>query len=440
MDDLSSASTDIQRLRDEIGLLNEELREKKKLLALLEDEQKQRNNGALDTAEISRYSRQIILPSIGLKGQQRLKNASVLIVGVGGLGCPAALYLTSAGVGRIGLVDYDDVEINNLHRQILHSEDDLNVAKVESASDKLKRLNHGVKFENHKCQLTSENAIPIISQYDVILDATDNVATRYLLNDACIFAKKPLVSGSALQTEGQLTVYNHLSSPCYRCLYPQPPPPNTVNNCSSSGVLGPVCGVIGSLQALEAVKIILDLEDVLSGRMLLFDGYDTTFRCIKLRKKKLDCDVCGINPTIKHLIDYEEFCSSPANDKGKSLHLLNKNERISVNDLYKLRSEREPHLLIDVRSNVEYEMCHLPESINLHINSLDKHADFLIKKINDLKCITDDPKIIFICRRGNDSQIAVNMLKSKLDIKSLYDVEGGFHAWSKHIDQNFPHY
>ncbi|XKL66680.1 hypothetical protein PGB90_010100 [Kerria lacca] len=436
-----SVNDEIQQLEEEIEFLSKQLQEKKELLeAIRHNQNEEKQNEDISSAEISRYSRQIILPSLGLNGQKRLKNSSVLIVGIGGLGCPAALYLVSAGVGHIGLIDYDKVEINNLHRQVLHSENDIGLLKTNSASAKLKRLNKNVKMTNHKCQLTSDNSISIVSQYDIILDATDNVATRYLLNDTCVFVKKPLVSGSALQMEGQLTIYNHLSSPCYRCLYPHPPPPNTVNNCSSSGVLGPVCGVIGVLQALEAIKLILNLEETLSGRMLLFDGYDTTFRCIKLRKKKLDCDICGINPKIKHLMDYEQFCGSSANDKNTYISLIDKTERITVNDLYKIRLTLEPHILIDVRSNSEYNMCHLPNSLNIHVNSLEKDINCINKKIEDLKQNSDDPKIIFICRRGNDSQLAVKLLKTKLNTQNIIDVEGGLHAWSIKIDNNFPLY
>lgn len=431
----------IQQLEEEIELLSKQLQQKRDLLSAIKmKEQAYESKTDPAVIDIPKYSRQIILPTVGLKGQQKLQNSSVLIIGIGGLGCPAALYLVSAGVGHIGLVDYDDVEVNNLHRQILHSEEDIGASKTNSASKNLKRLNQKVQISTYKCQITSENAIPILSQYDVILDATDNVATRYLLNDASVFTKKPLVSGSALQMEGQLTVYNHLCSPCYRCLYPQPPPPNTVNNCSSSGVIGPVCGVIGVLQALEAIKIILGLEETLSGRMLLFDGYDTTFRCIRLRKKKLNCDVCGINPRIKNLIDYEQFCGSAANDKTMSLVLLNTNERITVDELFKLRSEEEPHLLIDVRSNLEYEMCHLSNSLNIHINNLERQADHVIEKFQDLRRTFISSKLIFICRRGNDSQTAVNIFKSKLNVKSIYDVEGGLQAWSTRIDKNFPMY
>jgi len=311
-------------LLDEILNLKKKLMEKESMLPQHLDQVQEENEGRgadkkLTNVEIDKYSRQLIMPEIGMKGQQTLKNSSVLIVGAGGLGCPSSLYLTGAGVGRIGIVDYDNVKLNNLHRQLLHSEISTGQPKVFSAADSLRKLNSSVEVTPYDIQIDSSNALDIIRQYDVVVDATDNVATRYLLNDACVMASRPLVSGSALQLEGQLIVYSYNNGPCYRCLFPVPPPPETVTNCGDGGVLGAVPGVIGVLQALETVKILLGHHGVLSKSMLLFDGSDCSFRKVRVRDRNPSCAVCGSEPSVTALIDYEQFCGSKANDKVKIL-------------------------------------------------------------------------------------------------------------------------
>jgi adenylyltransferase and sulfurtransferase len=272
----------------------------------------------------------------------------------------------------------------------------------------------------------------ILKHYDVIVDATDNVATRYLLNDACVLLKKPLVSGSALMFEGQLTVYNYNNGPCYRCIFPKPPPPETVMNCGDGGVIGAVTGTIGSLQAMEVLKIIhLNKDEVLSGQLLLYDGLSCSFRKIKLRGRKENCEVCGNAPSITELIDYEQFCGMKASDKDSGLKLLSEDERISVQNFRKLNQE---HMLIDVRSEAEFEICKLENSHNIPIKQL------LSSKIDvDLMNRLKHEDVYVVCRRGNDSQIAVRYLQEKLDIKSK-DIIGGLHAWTKEIDENFPIY
>uniref|UniRef100_A0A8W7PPE1 THIF-type NAD/FAD binding fold domain-containing protein n=1 Tax=Anopheles coluzzii TaxID=1518534 RepID=A0A8W7PPE1_ANOCL len=279
----------IEVLENDIRTLRKQLQEKVQQLKTLKKHFQKNCITKLNNDEIARYSRQIILSEIGVQGQLKLKKASVLVVGAGGLGCPAALYLAGAGIGRIGVLDYDEVELTNLHRQLLHTEATVGLTKVTSVQSYLEQLNSQIEIETHHAQLTSENALALLEPYDVVVDATDNVATRYLLNDACVLLRKPLVSGSALQLEGQLTVYNYRGGPCYRCLFPTPPPPESVTNCGDGGVLGAITGVIGALQALETIKIILSNEGVLAGRLLLFDGQQSAFRNLKLRPKKPTC-------------------------------------------------------------------------------------------------------------------------------------------------------
>lgn len=435
---------DEEKLINEIIKLRELLREKEHQLAVLKREKQILQNYGLNNAEISRYSRQIFLPEIGLRGQLKLKSSAILIVGLGGLGCPAALYLASAGVGHIGLIDYDTIELNNLHRQLLYTEANIGTPKVDAAAETLNSLNSHIKVTPYKVQLDSKNALEIIKCYDVVLDATDNVATRYLLNDACVLTKKPLVSASALRFEGHLSVFNYYG-PCYRCIFPTPPPPETVTNCGDGGVFGPAVGTIGVLQALEALKILLNLPHVLSGQLLLFDGLETKFRNIKLRTRNVNCIVCGDHPTLHELIDYEQFCGSKANDKDPKLNLLGEEERISVEEYNTaLKLGTEGHVLIDVRSPEEFEICNLKNSINIPLNEInnDENVSLVKRKIQEMQDKYNDANLYVMCRRGNDSQKAVRNLQqifngSTLKIK---DVIGGIHAWSKKIDHTFPVY
>jgi len=409
------------------------------------------DDGQLSKGDIGRYSRQLLLSELGVKGQLALGRTSVLIVGCGGLGCPAAIYLAGAGVGRLGLVDHDAVELNNLHRQILHSEAkaEVKASKAVSVADSCQRLNSRVSCEVHCVMLSSSNALDIVRQYDIVVDATDNVATRYLLSDACVLAGRPLVSGGALRFEGQMTVYNYQGSPCYRCLYPQPPPAAMVTNCSDAGVLGPVVGVIGSLQAVEVIKIAIGAGCPFAGRLLLYDGLDGTFRCVKVRGRQKNCAVCGDSPTVTKLIDYESFCGASAGDKYCKVNILPPSERISAPEYAAFVNTGKAHLLVDVRTPVELEITKLPTiTHNVPMNEFVKPegSSTLLNILREdvHKQASDElPVALFVvCRRGNDSQIAVRKLQSLFADESVtvQDISGGLTAWSNDVDENFPIY
>ena len=397
----------------------------------------------LTNSEVNRYSRQLILDEFGTSSQSRLKHGSCLIVGVGGLGCPAATYLAAAGVGTLGLVDYDRVDIANLHRQVLHTENGVGQFKVTSAKEALSRLNSHITINCYQILLTSDNALDIARDYDVILDATDNVATRYLLNDVSVLLDKPLVSGSALRFEGQLTVYHHKGGPCYRCIFPVPPPPETVTNCSDGGVLGVVPGVIGNLQALEAIKILTDMEVCFSGKLLLFDGLRCSFTTVKLRTRRVDCKACGNNPEITSLIDYVEFCGSKPNDKCINLSILSEEDRVSVEFLKRLGEDS--YVIIDCRKKVEYEICHLSNSVNIPLEELSNSAE--PAKLVDNVIDNNTKDIYFLCHHGNDSQKAVKLVRDSISLLTDYnqgriikDVIGGVHLWSQLVDPSIPQY
>lgn len=393
-------------------------------------------DAALNKDDVSRYSRQMLLPGFGVQGQKALKSASVLIVGAGGLGCPCAAYLAAAGVGRIGIVDFDAVEKSNLHRQILHSEAKVGMSKVDSLVLALRQLNSQPEYVQHSAVLDSSNALDIIGRYQVVVDASDNAATRYLVNDACVHLGRPLVSGSALRWEGQLTVYGYRGGPCYRCLFPQPPPTSTVTNCSEGGVIGMVPGVIGCMQALEVVKILTGYGDVCSGKLLLFDGTDARWRHVALRGKLPDCAVCANPSTAPAVQDYAAWCGTGPTNKCCGLSVLPKELRISCQDLRdRLLSEQPSCLLLDVRPKCQFEMCHLPRSINIPFEQLDKELDSLEKKL------TENAEVVVICRRGNDSQLAVEKLRQAWNqAVKVCDVRGGLEAWSRTVDPDFPTY
>lgn len=393
-------------------------------------------DAALNKDDVSRYSRQMLLPGFGVQGQKALKSASVLIVGAGGLGCPCAAYLAAAGVGRIGIVDFDAVEKSNLHRQILHSEAKVGMSKVDSLVLALRQLNSQPEYVQHSAVLDSSNALDIIGRYQVVVDASDNAATRYLVNDACVHLGRPLVSGSALRWEGQLTVYGYRGGPCYRCLFPQPPPTSTVTNCSEGGVIGMVPGVIGCMQALEVVKILTGYGDVCSGKLLLFDGTDARWRHVALRGKLPDCAVCANPSTAPAVQDYAAWCGTGPTNKCCGLSVLPKELRISCQDLRdRLLSEQPSCLLLDVRPKCQFEMCHLPRSINIPFEQLDKELESLEKKL------TENAEVVVICRRGNDSQLAVEKLRQAWNqAVKVCDVRGGLEAWSRTVDPDFPTY
>lgn len=390
----------------------------------------------LTNDEIERYSRQLILPGFGVPAQTKLRNCSFLIVGMGGLGCPASQYLIAAGSGRLGLVDYDIVDRSNLHRQTLHTESTIGLPKVESAKRALEQINPNCQIDLHKVMLDSSFALDIIKRYDVILDCTDNVVTRYLLNDACVLLNKPLVSGSALQFDGQLTVYHYgTTCPCYRCLFPVPPPPHAITNCGDGGVMGAITGVIGSMQALEAIKVATGVGETLAGRLLIFDGLNGIFRNIKLRRRSSDCKVCSENPMITQLIDYEHFCSMHASDDNQPLQLIPSEERIDVFQYIEMRSQ--PHLLIDVRPQSEFDICRFPSAANVPLKEILDNR-FIERFPNELG--NEKLPIIVVCRKGNDSQIAVQHMCNKFPSHTIRDIVGGLYAWHYRIDKNFPIY
>lgn len=343
------------------------------------------------------------------------------------------MYLASAGVGRLGIVDYDQVEINNLHRQVLHRESAIGLSKVDSIRQSIRDMNKDIVVESHNILLNSKNAMKLVKMYNVIVDCSDNVATRYLINDACVLNNKPLVSGSAIKWEGQLTVYNYNKGPCYRCIFPTPPPPEAVLNCGDGGVLGAITGTIGSLQALEVIKIIVgNTEGSLSGRLLIFDGLAGTFRNVQLRNRRPECDVCGDQPNVKELIDYEGFCKMAATDKDSQVKLLAPSQRVSVQYLKRVIDSRQPHTLIDVRSEAEFEICRLPHCMHISLDQImNNHG------VHNME--TNHP-IFVICRRGNDSQKAAKHLMELYHDAEIKDVAGGLQAWARDIDQNFPIY
>ncbi|XP_028251053.1 adenylyltransferase and sulfurtransferase MOCS3 [Parambassis ranga] len=406
---------------------------------------------ALSNEDIMRYSRQLLLPELGVKGQLKLSRTSVLVVGCGGLGCPVAQYLAAAGIGRLGLLDYDEVELSNLHRQVLHGEENQGQAKALSAASAVRRLNSTVECVPYHLQLSPENALQLIQQYDIVADCSDNVPTRYLVNDACVLSGKPLVSASALRMEGQLTVYNYRGGPCYRCLYPVPPPPETVTNCSDGGVLGVVPGIMGCFQALEVLKIASGQGSSCGQQLVMFDAQDARFRSIRLRPKQPGCAVCGENASVTQLLDYEAFCGSAATDKCRKLNLLSTNQRITVQEYKSILDNAGPHLLLDVRPLVEVDICHLPLSLNIPLSSLeDRKSDHLqllkegISKLKQQMAGDCQPSVYVICKQGNDSQKAVQVLEkmsgSEVDNITVKDISGGLMAWAKKIDPTFPQY
>ncbi|KAJ3261170.1 hypothetical protein HK103_006479 [Boothiomyces macroporosus] len=387
----------------------------------------------LTNEEISRYSRQLLLPCIGTAGQEKILKSSVLVVGAGGLGSPVLLYLAAAGIGKLGIIDYDNLETSNLQRQIVHSEKNVGTPKVESAKSTIQNLNSNTKVETYNLLIDKSNAMDIIKEYDIVVDATDNVATRYLLNDASVFLKKPLVSAGALRMDGQLTVYNYNGGPCYRCIFPTPPPADTVTNCNDGGVLGVITGIMGSIQALEVLKIVTGIESSYVQKMLLFDGLTGSFRQIKIRPRNPNCPVCGDHPTITELIDYVQFCGAGAHDKTPNLKILDDKDRITVHDYKSIRDTEQHHVLLDVRETVQFNICSLDNSLHIPYANLHKQLDIL-KKENP-----NEHPVYVVCRRGNDSQLAVNFLKES-GIENCFDIVGGLDEWAAKIDHGFPTY
>jgi len=394
----------------------------------------------LSNDEISRYSRHLILPEVGMEGQQKLKAAKVLCVGTGGLGAPLALYLTAAGVGTLGLVDFDTVDASNLQRQIIHSTATVGKLKVDSAEAALKGLNPYVNVVKHNTMLTSANALEIFKDYDVIADGTDNFQTRYLVNDACVLLGKPNAYGSIFRFEGQASVFATEEGPCYRCLYPEPPPPGLVPSCAEGGVLGILPGLVGVIQATEVIKLILGIGETLAGRLLLIDALGMNFRTLKLRKNPL-CPVCGSHPTVKALIDYDQFCGiekpasvgplEVARDKAVSAApVVDGIPQIGVEELKKKLDAKEDFFLLDVREPHEYKIANLGAPL-IPVGELERRVGELAAE--------KDREIVIHCRSGARSQKAALILK-KAGFAHVENLAGGILAWADKIDKSMPKY
>ncbi len=380
----------------------------------------------LSHKEIHRYSRHLLIPDVGLAGQQKLKAASVLIIGTGGLGSPVALYLAAAGVGRIGLVDYDLVDFSNLQRQIIHGESRLGDLKVESARDRLLDLNSGIQVDIYKEFITSENAFEIAEPYDLIIDCTDNFPTRYLVNDLCVLTGKPNVYGSIFRFDGQASVFSAEQGPCYRCLFPEPPPPGMVPSCAEGGVFGVLPGTIGSIQAAEALKLILGIGEPLIGRLLLFDALDMSFQTVKLQKNP-GCMICGENPEISELIDYEDFCGMPAHDHDAGS--AGKDWDITAGDLAAQLNEGIDLRLIDVREPHEQEISNLDGSELIPLGQF-------ASRLSELDSAQE---IVIYCKSGTRSTRALEILVSA-GFKKVKNLKHGINAWALEVDPSLPIY
>lgn len=405
-------------------------------------------NGQLSADMIYRYSRHLLLPSFGVEAQATLLKSSVLVIGAGGLGAPALLYLAACGVGRLGIVDHDVVELNNLHRQIIHTEAYIGRSKVESAAAACRAINSTAQIVEHKVAFRTSNALDIMREYDIVVDATDNVPSRYMISDCCVVLGKPLISGAALGLEGQLTVYNYNGGPCYRCLFPTPPPTTACQRCSDSGVLGVVPGIIGCLQALEAIKVAANVGEPLSGRMLLLDALSARIRIVKIRGKSLQCEACGENAklTEEHFrnLDYENFTQYPLSTSPLKLNLLPPEARITSQEYNERKLKGEAHVLVDVRPSHHYEIISIPKSLNIPLENLEERLFDILTALNGIKTDKSNDmglgaSLYVICRRGNDSQRAVQYLH-KMGYTSAKDIIGGLESWAQDVDPKFPIY
>jgi molybdopterin/thiamine biosynthesis adenylyltransferase/rhodanese-related sulfurtransferase/molybdopterin converting factor small subunit len=386
----------------------------------------------LSNDEVQRYSRHLIMPEVGMDGQKRLKAARVLCVGAGGLGSPAALYLAAAGIGTIGIVDFDTVDASNLQRQILHGTPDVGRSKLQSAKTRLNALNPEVKIETHEVALSSANALDILGQYDVIVDGTDNFQTRYLVNDACVLLGKPNAYGSIFRFEGQASVFATKGGPCYRCLYPEPPPPGLVPSCAEGGVLGVLPGVIGTIQATETIKLILGAGEPLIGRFLIYDALRMRFRELKLRRDP-ECPVCGDHPTVKALIDYEQFCGiRPAAAATAAQQDEGAQFETTVEELKAAVDRGEPVYVLDVREPQEFQICRIPGSTLIPLGQIPARA-------GELPSGAGAPRIVVHCKSGVRSAKAVQHLRER-GFTRIANLKGGILAWIDRIDPTQPKY
>jgi len=379
---------------------------------------------ALSQQEILRYSRHLIMPEVGMEGQLKLKAAKVLLIGTGGLGAPLGLYLAAAGVGRIGLVDFDVVDFTNLQRQVTFSTNDVGRPKLAAARERLQALNPDIEIVTHEAKLTSENALDILRDYDIVVDGTDNFPTRYLVNDACVLLGKPNVYGSIFRFEGQATVFALQDGPCYRCLYPEPPPPGLVPSCAEGGVLGVLPGIVGAVQANETIKLIMGKGELLKGRLLVFDALKMKFRELKLRKNP-DCPVCGTHPTITKLIDYYEFCGIRGEEAAQ---LSVQVPEIEPEELKRKLDAGEDIFILDVREPHEYQICNLRGYL-IPLGELPKR----VHELDSARTIVSH------CRSGKRSAEAVDFLR-KAGFRKVWNLKGGILAWSEKVDPSVPKY
>ena len=379
--------------------------------------------------EILRYSRHLIIPEVGVEGQQKLKAAKVLLVGAGGLGAPLGLYLAAAGIGRIGIVDFDVVDFTNLQRQVIHFTADVGSKKLDSAAAKMQSINPALRIDKYEVALTSENALDILKDYDLVVDGTDNFPTRYLVNDACVLLGKPNVYGSIFRFEGQATVFAYEGGPCYRCLYPEPPPPGLVPSCAEGGVLGILPGTIGLIQATETVKLILGIGTPLVGRLLLYDALGMKFRELKLRKNP-ECPVCGDHRTITKLIDYHQFCGVPQPGAQPVVEEAKVNEgEIDVVELKQKLDRGDKFVLIDVREPHEYKICNIPGAKLIPLGEFPQHVGEFDK----------DADIVIHCKSGMRSAKACGFLRQN-GFQHVRNVVGGILAWADKVDPSVPKY
>ena len=380
----------------------------------------------LTVDEVKRYSRHLIIPEVGMTGQKRLKNARVLCVGAGGLGSPALLYLAAAGVGTLGIVDFDVVDESNLQRQVIHGQSDVDRPKAQSARDSIREINPYVTVVLHEERLDSDNAMEIFAQYDLIVDGTDNFATRYLVNDACVLLGKPYVWGSIYRFDGQASVFWAEHGPCYRCLYPEPPPPGMVPSCAEGGVLGVLCASIGSIQVNEAIKVITGIGEPLAGRLMIYDALEMSYRSVRVRKDP-ECPVCGKNPTITELIDYEAFCGTVSEDAQRAAS----GSTITATELKAMLDNDEKIFLIDVREPNEYEIVSIPGSV------LIPKDQFL--NGNALEQLPQDRRIVLHCKSGARSAECLAVVKNA-GFSDAVHVGGGVLAWASQVDPSLPTY
>lgn len=405
----------------------------------------------LSNEEIRRYSRHLIMPEVGIEGQKKLKAASVLLIGTGGLGSPLALYLAAAGIGRIGLVDYDVVDETNLQRQVIHGQTSVGVLKIDSAEKRMKDINPFLQVDKYNVPLTSANAIELFTPYDVIIDGTDNFPTRYLVNDACVKLGKPNVYGSIFRFEGQLSVFYAKEGPCYRCMFPEPPPPGLVPSCAEGGVLGILPGTIGTLQATEAIKLILGIGEPMIGRMLLYDALEMSFTKLKVRKNP-NCPVCGIPHEQVQLIDYEMFCGMPAHDrsdfKASTNGTTEKKEtmpEISVTELKTRIDSGEKLTIVDVRDPHEWEISALDGTLRIPKGQIEAAKNDVLagRKTREMTVLAQIPtegEIIVHCRSGKRSADSIKFLQDAGYKNLLVNVKGGILAWADEVDPSMPKY